>query len=276
MEEEWDLLKFSDIWDNQGWAKSIEYKNSFVPTCLYKYVPLFDDNQTENDIRLKSLQEKTLWVSNYKYLNDPFEFKALFLDRERIKKYGWNIGDIEKCLELAKGSTQIGCFSNYGASHMPLWAHYSNNHKGYCVKYKVTEKIAIYPVMYIEKREATATIPTKICSELFKGFEKGKEPGLEFEKYLIYLYISFTAKFKHWKYEDEFRFFNIEHIESDKKGVSIPLTQANMNTEQIYVGLSCKHKDKLKEIGKEIGCEVYEIVFDEYSEKFELRAERVA
>ncbi len=276
MTGELDLLKFSDLWDKHGWTKAIEYKNSLVPDGLYKYAPLFDDNQTENDVRLKSLQEKIFWVSNYKYLNDPFEFKALFLDRERIEKSGWNIGDIEKCLELSKRTTQIGCFSNYGISHMPLWAHYSNNHKGYCVKYKIAEKTAIYPVIYIEKREATATIPTKICSELMKGYKSGKEPSLEFEKYLIYLYISFTAKFKHWKYEDEFRLFNIEPIESDKKGVSIPLTQAKMSAEQIYIGLSCKHKERLKEIGKEIGSEVYEMVLNEYSEKFELGAERVA
>src|SRR5258708_4837120 len=102
MTEEWNLQTFSNLWDSQGWSKSIQYKNSLIPSSLYKYSPLFAKTdsyyQAENDKRLNSLQEKKLWVSNYKYLNDPFEFKALFLDRERIKKYGWDISDLEKCL----------------------------------------------------------------------------------------------------------------------------------------------------------------------------------
>ena len=277
MAEEWDLQQFSNIWEKHGWSKAVEYKNSFVPSCLYKYSPLFPKADTyyqqENKRRLNSLEEKQLWVSNYKYLNDPFEFKALFLDRERIRKYGWKIEELERCLEFAKASAQIGCFSNYGVSHMPLWAHYSNNHKGYCVKYKLLDKTAIYPVLYVGHREATATIPTRICAELIKGFEKGEEPGVDIKKYLIYLFISFTAKFKHWEYEDEFRLFNVEtNVEI---GTLVPLIKTNMEIEKIYIGLYCEQKEEIIDIGKTIGCEIYEMVFDEYSKEYELQTKRI-
>lgn len=277
MTAEWNLQKFSNIWESQGWSEAVEYKNGFVPSSLYKYSPLFIKTDTcyqeENKQRLNSLQEKQLWVSNYKYLNDPFEFKALFLDRERIKEYGWNIADLERCLEFTKTSAQIGCFSNYGVSHMPLWAHYSNNHKGYCVKYKLLDKTAIYPVLYVNNREATATIPTRICAEFIKGYEKSEKPSQDFWRYLIYLYISFTAKFKHWEYEDEFRLFNNEG--NVEKGTLVSLAQANLDIENIYIGLNCEYREEIKEIGKAIGCEVYEMVFDEYSKEFELQTKRI-
>ena len=277
MNEEWDLQIFSNIWEGQGWSEAVKYKNSFVPSSLYKYSPLFSKTDTyyqeENNRRLKSLTEKQLWVSNYKNLNDPFEFKALFLERERIKQYGWNIDDLEKCLELAKTLIQIGCFSNYGVSHMPLWAHYSNNHKGYCVKYKLLDKTAIYPVLYVEHREPTATIPTRICSEFIKSYKKNEEPSQDFFRHLIYLYISFTAKFKHWEYEDEFRVFNIKA--NVEKGTLLSFAETNMEIEKIYLGLNCEYKEEIKQIGKTIGCEVYEMVFDEYSREFELQTKRI-
>ena len=277
MPEKLDLHKFSNIWETQGWSEAVEYKNSLVPSSLYKYSPLFSKTDAyyrkENKQRLNSLWEKQLWVSNYKYLNDPFEFKALFLDRERIRDKGWNIGDLEKCLEFAKALTQIGCFSNYGVSHMPLWAHYSNNHKGYCVKYKLLDKAAIYPVLYVEHREATATIPTWICAELIKGYEESDKPSQDFWRYLIYLFISFTAKFKHWDYEDEFRLICVET--NVEKGTLVSLTQKNMEIEKIYVGLYCEHKEEIKDIGKAIDCEVYEMVFDEYSKEYELQVKRI-
>jgi hypothetical protein len=41
---------------------------------------------------------------------------------------------------------------------MPMWAHYSNNHKGYCIAYDMNDnynmslKSCMLPVQYVNKR----------------------------------------------------------------------------------------------------------------------------
>src|SRR5690606_25688576 len=103
----------------------------------------------------------------------------------------------------------------------------------------------------------------KVFHELMKGGNKDEK---ELNKYLSYLYISFSTKFTDWEYEGEFRFFNIEN--GVEKGTSISLAKAKMDVEKIYIGFCCEHKAELIQIGKDIKCEVYEMVFDEYSEEF--------
>ena len=276
MTEEWSLKTFSDFLDDQEWSKSFEYKNSCIPPILYKYYPLFDKhychNRRENKKRLMSLQGKYIWASNYKFLNDPFEFRTLFIDQERVRKYGWNPKELKDWLEFVANITQICCFSNIGINNMLLWAHYANNHEGYCIEYAVNDTTQIYPVEYTQKRHPSATLVTKFYSEL-KKYKMSKVPRNEYRKYLILLYLTFSSKSEHWRHENEFRFFNIE--DDIDKGIPIPLTKANLNIEKIYTGIYCEHKPELIEIGKELGCEVYEMILDDYSQKFELQAIQV-
>lgn len=277
MIDKWDFQTFSNILDKQGWTESVNYKNNFVPSRLYKYYPLFDARfygfRKENKKRLSSLQKRQIWVSNYKHLNDPFEFKALFLDVERIKDYHWEIDLVEKCLELVKSSVQVCCFSERVENNMPLWAHYANNHGGYCIEYSVIDKNQIFPVTYIPKREPTATIVTRICSAILKGFNENEEPKGDFLKYFIYLYLSFSCKHSFWEYENEFRLFNVE---SDvENGKLIPLTEAKLKVEKIFLGSNCIDKRKIINIGQLLGCEVHEMYFDEYYKEFSLLSRRI-
>lgn len=35
------------------------------------------------------------------------------------------------------------CFTLNGVQSMPMWAHYANNHKGFCVSYNVKEDLEL-------------------------------------------------------------------------------------------------------------------------------------
>ena len=71
------------------------YKSSIVPKTLYKYYFLFDEryinHEVENKIRLETLENNQLWLSSVDNFNDPFEFKAMFLDEQTIQERGWNV-----------------------------------------------------------------------------------------------------------------------------------------------------------------------------------------
>jgi len=154
-----------------------------------------------------------------------------------------------------------------------MWAHYSNNHEGYCTEYQVVNQSSIYPVTYVPKRELVATIPTAVASELSKGIKNNKPPSERFWKYFAYLFITFSCKFEHWQYENEFRVFNVDT--KVDKGKLTSLKDAGLSVSRIYIGMNCKHGKDLETIGKNLRCEVYKMTLDEYSSEFTLQPEKI-
>ena len=142
--------------NQNGWSEEIigaikyynlslfrDLKNACVPKYIYKFIPLYDESwcnyQDENDKRLKSLETQTIWASKKEKLNDPYEFHSISYDETRIKNAGWKLETIKKCIDLFSSSLLISCFSNADNARIPLWAHYSNGHKGFCIKYEVVD-----------------------------------------------------------------------------------------------------------------------------------------
>lgn len=169
-----DLLKFDMIMKSQGLRYAILYKNKFIPRILYKYVPLLDerfvDYEKENDKKLDTLKKNEIWVSHYQKLNDPFEYKMLYLDKERISEAGWDVKEIESFLEFFKNRTLLSCFSTK-INNIPMWSHYANNHKGFCIKYKVKNPDEIFEIRYEPKREKSAVIFTNIFYEALLSYK---------------------------------------------------------------------------------------------------------
>lgn len=275
-----DINTFHKVFDDSGWLEAIKYKDTFVPEYLYKYSPLLDERYVNyekvNQDRLNSLSNNQIWVSNYKKLNDPFEFKMFALDRVKIKTHNWEMEYIENILEAIKERTLVTCFSQKVENNMPLWAHYANNHSGYCLKYKVVNPRMIFPVFYEPKRVKSAVIPTMVISEMIKSYHQNlKEPTEEFYKYYTYLYLSFMCKHELWKYENEFRllfpFFD------PASGLLVPLKDIGLVIDCIHIGINCNelYEKKLIDIGKNLNCEVYKMYFDEYSPAYELDMNKI-
>jgi len=46
-----------------------------------------------------------------------------------------------------------------------MWAHYANNHKGFCVEYRITNPKHLYPISYEAERVAIASSITKMIAK---------------------------------------------------------------------------------------------------------------
>lgn len=271
---------FANLLNEKGWLEAIKYKDCFIPKILYKYYPIFDDRyvgyENKNKIRLNALSSNKIWVSNYKTFNDPFEFKMFTLDIMRLESSNWDIKFIEQTLEKFKERTLVSCFSCEVDNNMPLWAHYANNHSGYCIKYALSNPRNIYPVSYEPVRTKTAVIPTMLISEMIKSYnEKLDKPSEDFYKYFTYFYLSLTCKHDFWTYENEFRL--LYHSVYPVDGLGIPLEDVGLHVEAIYIGIKCKDNDKqeLISIGRKLKCDVFQMYFDEYSDAYELKANKL-
>lgn len=171
--EQWDREKWSR--DNpMDYIKAVKVLNSYpsdmasylfkdifkitrlhIPEVLYKFYSVTDDCKL-NNLKLETLSKKKVYLSELSQFNDPFDGRAIFYDPKRLTNF----------TELRKhGGKLINDFASYhlGTSlsatdymNMPMWAHYSNNHKGYCVSYKTSENPNIntfaFPIQYIDAR----------------------------------------------------------------------------------------------------------------------------
>ena len=254
-------------------AEAIEYKKTTIPKRLYKYFPLFDEqrngHENENLKRINSLLERQLWVSKYDMLNDPFEYKMLYLDREKIEGYGWSVETLNDFLEGIKNLSLTTCFSGETENNMPMWAHYANNHKGYCISYKVIKPELITPVFYEPKRVGIASIAINLISAFHN---KNEEQML---KYTTLYNLSLCCKHSLWRYENEYRLIYPDR--NSNNGKLISLKDIGLEVESIFVGYKTEPVlyEQLLKIGKSLGCNVYRMVFNEYSDEFKLVSQKM-
>ena len=263
-------------------TEAIQYKNKFVPNTLYKYVPLLDDRyldyEEKNQEKITSLKNNKLWISHYKTFNDPFEFKTMIIDMERLQDKGWKYEEIEKYLDFFRNLIFTSCFTSEVDNNMPMWAHYANNHKGYCIKYEVLNANRIYPVSYEPKRIKSAVILSNLINEMIRMYsQKLKSLTRSFRESFLYFYLSLSCKHSFWSYEKEYRFLDLSIDLNNNNGKLIDLSEAGIKISAIYIGYNCDENyiSKLINVGKYIGCEVYKMEFDEYEEEFKLKPVRV-
>lgn len=74
------------------------------------------------------------------------------------------------------------CFTTNGVQSMPMWAHYANNHKGFCVSYNVKEDLelrsSIFPIQYTDERLDVTSLIRKhaesICNKIDENVRRGE------------------------------------------------------------------------------------------------------
>jgi Protein of unknown function (DUF2971) len=272
-----DYGKYFSLIKSGKFDEAQKYKNLFIPQKLYKYIFLYDDNylnwESENKKRFESIENKKLWLSRFDKLNDPFEFKSLFLDRQRLEEHGWDIILLEHIINNIRTRLLVTCFSENFNSNMPMWAHYANNHKGFCIEYNIIKSNFIFPVLYGEKRFATATIITNLISELTKLKNQDKQVDLnKINQYYTILFLSNTVKHRSWEYEKEYRILYPEYTEV-LHGKLIDYSQLGIEISAIYLGINCNedYKTKLKKISEKLECPLYQMYLDENTDYYELK-----
>ena len=142
---------------------------------LYKFYPL--------KTALLNIKSKKLKLSLISELNDPFEFEPYsFSSKDERMLWG-------RCRE--KISSMFGLISFCEVWNNPLlWSHYADDHKGLCLGFEVTEKLA-EKVRYFRYKSPLNSIQSFI--------DNRDEQAMRY---------ALTTKFSHWKYEREQRVFS--------------------------------------------------------------------
>lgn len=216
--------------------------------------------------KLNTLKDCRIYLSSPEDFNDPFDCKGFFYDKSRM-------GNVSN-RDSAKGRNyssllRIASLTAAGYQNMPMWAHYANNHQGFCVEYDMEDHSNrvlasyIYRVQYGDVRADISELLDRWIGLIHQ--EKGGSG--------IFLSFMFTLlcciKNKTWSYEQEYRCivnnFNLETV----KIRAVPSA--------IYVGAKCHpfYRKELVSIGEAIGVRVYEMTFDNLSESYELRASQL-
>ena len=194
-----------------------------------------------------------------------------------------------------------------------MWAHYANNHQGFCVEYDVNLDVfsqeAMFTIGKVTYRDSRRTI-IPFMGKMIRFYEKmgpnGEMPNdtenVEEELDSITEENYFT-KHTSWAYEREWRLFytavehgdypdgrpeqietNLSIIESriqelqTKGGCLIDASEVGLTVTQICAGLNCsaKNADSLNEISRLLGCgNAYRMQWSDTTDRYELGITRM-
>ena len=257
---------------------ALEYRASFTPDCLYKFFWLNEirDEDSEqqlvkaNNQRFTTLERNQLWFALPEYQNDPYEFVGMYLDKDKLISYGFQREEIESIEQMIR-NIPICCFVANSSSNLPMWAHYANNHRGYCVKYKVNNKNAVRSIMYEPNRIPVATIFANFITAA-KNLDKGIDSIRDVQFYLTLLQEIMFIKHSSWSSEKEYRIV----YPTDKpveKGLYVDVSSVGLEVKEIICGFKCasNHIVKLDRIASALKvpcrkCTLSETEFTVFSE----------
>lgn len=250
-----------------------------IPDVLYKFYSFTNDRYL-NKKKIITLQNSQIYMSDIKDFNDPFDGKAFYYNPEELKEIerlsrhkGHLIDDFTV---FHKGTALTENYMNC----MPMWAHYSNNHQGYCIAYdmKNPKNLSLaactFPVQYTEKRLDITSFMKKYANMLSEEVDRQVAQGIRQvlikDWSLIYL-AQYLCNIKHlsWKYEREFR------CTMGAKAEGMPYVEAVPKA--IYVGMKCnaKNREKLINIARQQMIPIYQMKFIDVSEEYVLEAELI-
>lgn len=137
------------------------------------------------------------------------------------------------------GKFRVSCFTESPCS-MLMWAHYANNHQGFCIEYEVPLYAEPYiqifhnlmPVIYSAKR-----IP--VVEQCVRSLQP---PGLTKDLlWNIYKY-GLLMKSMEWKYQNEWRLVSCDNLLSGDQGYNCKFFKIR----KVYLGNKMKYFDRLK------------------------------
>lgn len=220
-----------------------------MPENIYKYYPL-GDAPDKNELKISTVLDNKIWASTYWGFNDPFECQYMFLGEDDLIEMGlpaeshkvWN-----DMMEDLRGRITTICFTQ-NPNNMPMWAHYANEHRGFCVEYKVQNTQSLYPVIYANSRLKTRAFFIDLIYAFFNP-EVSTEERVTLLKHFIMLS---AFKDKSWESENEIRaiFMNTkEELPSGSKGKLFSCTEIGVVPQKIYIGVKCSVENEKKLIG---------------------------
>lgn len=197
----------------QVFTKVGEYYYGSAPASLYKYY-------SDKSYNFENIKNNKMWYSAPCNFNDVFDCD-ISIDERRIFEYivknypssikirngspMWKklkavvhkeLNFIRTAIEKSRDITGVSCFSENEDSLL-MWAHYANNHRGFCVEYdllKINEMLKFTPIPIIYSNDRVSLISLSI------------ENNEKIEKDVLELLIkALTSKSNEWNYENEWR-----------------------------------------------------------------------
>lgn len=266
---------------HNGLVMKTIYQNTrqYIPDTVYKYYSLSNDKK-ENDIKFKTLGDKQVYMAQPTSFNDPFDNNAFYYKKEKLMKYEFLARFNGKFIDDFSNYVRLSAFTDIGINSMPMWAHYSNNHQGYCVAYdtKLKDNLnlrsGLFPIQYIEERIDITSILKSVIEELIILKDKAKMIGEKkiISDNLIIIWISIyyaCLKHKSWSYEKELRCVAAAN--------SPGMPYINAIPSKIYIGASCsdiniKH---LVDIASQLNIPIYTMEMIDYNTNYELTPKRL-
>lgn len=265
--------EFFNLYFNGKVEKAYKHKHENIPKKLYKFQP-FHEN------RLDTVFNNKLWFTLPKDMNDPFDSKGMCWNSEEIEVFFKekiikdNIDKFESIDTIVKGlisslrdNMKITCFSEEVFS-MPMWSHYADNHKGFCIEYNFSSlnwdnnmTKNLFPVGYETYRYDITNLFKLTLGDVY-------DPRVKL------LYFLMNIKHNSWSYEKEWRIMNIR--ESYKEDFGNGLEDCKLKPTAIYLGLNF-NKDSIIDIKskvKDTNIPIYALKVNN-SQFFDMRLEQV-
>ena len=269
----------------QGVAKDVAFQSIYkvmrlyLPDILYKYYSL-GSAQEKNQIKFETLQKQQIFLSAISSFNDPFDSKAYYYDPEPLKKLPRLKPHGGKLVDDFTAFTRASSLTANGVQSMPMWAHYANNHAGFCVSYDMKDKrnLALssctFPVQYTDQRLDITSLTLRqaqmLSSEIDRQSQLGQKEILINDLSMIYAPLLLcNIKHSSWAYEKEFS------CTMGQTAPGMPYVEAKPNA--IYAGMKCSERNlmQLKQIASTLKLPLYQMYFDELSEAYELSIRKV-
>lgn len=251
-----------------------EISRQYIPDTLYKYGSLTDDADL-NEKKFQTLLNRQIFMSDIKDFNDPFDGKAFYYDPKELKSIDRSVAHNGRFIDDFTRFHKATSLTENNVNCMPMWAHYSNNHRGFCVAYDMKNpdnlplSACTFPVQYTNQRlDITSFMKAyaqMVATEVDRQQAEGKKVILINDLTIIYI-AQFLCNIKHisWQYEKEFRCT----MGATAKGM--PYVEATPKA--IYIGMNCmpNHEERLRNIGQALQIPVYKMVFEECASMFTL------
>ena len=278
----YELARFLTI-SNHPLVKNEVFKTIYqavqlhIPETLYKYISLSGKTGSDEK-RFDALLKNRLFLSEVSSFNDPFDCKAYHYDPKALMKYEELKPHNGKIIDDFSSMLRVVSLTSNGVQSLPMWAHYANNHAGFCVSYDMTDrdnlflKSCTFPVFYTDDRlDITSVMDSFVSSvntEIKVQSAAGKKEILIDDFSIVFLAsLLCNVKQSSWSYENEYR------CTEGATAPGIPFVDAK--AKEIFVGLHCKeeHVKRLREIGGVLGIPVYKMAFNECSAGYQLSVE---
>lgn len=256
---------------DKAYYKIGQYYLNCAPISLYKYF-------RDKDLYLNNVRNNKLWYSSPCNFNDVYDCD-IFFDDKKIFESLWYMASEGKLIRLGsamgkmisteinksimsgkthlteiKNTTGVTCFSEVKDSLL-MWAHYADNHRGFCVEYNLLD---------INKKLKFTPIPVIYTDEIACFDSINIETLDDDSKKLITTSVS--LKSPEWSYEREWRIIRDKGAcgdkwDDNKKGALLDMIKPS----SIILGCNAKpdFEQKVKEYCQNSRINLYKMEKDE-------------